>query len=296
MRVLLTGATGQVGRAIAAQLVGRHVVIGLSRKSVRATSPHEHVQATLGVEDAVRRIEKCVRPCEAIIHAAAAITGDLLGPALSLTNCLGTQQVLELALDWGKVPVIFLSSVPVVGCPRTIPITEEQPVAPRSVYHASKVFGEHLMEIAAQSGWRTASLRLTSPAGPGTPETRILGTFVRCALTGEPLRIAGRGTRRQNYVDVRDVAGAVEACLKAGAAGVYNIAAERATSNMDLAKTCVRVLHSSSLIELTGSTDPEDDVSWEVDISRARREFGYQPSFSVEDSIQALAREYHHPQ
>jgi len=296
MRILLTGATGQVGRAIGERLAEQHVVIGLSRMSVRAPSIHEHVQETLGSEGAVRRIKQLVQPCEAIIHAAAAISGDSRDPGLSLTNCWGTQQVVELAHDWSNVPVIFLSSVPVVGPPGRLPITEDRPVAPPSVYHASKVFGENLMAIAAQAGCRTASLRLTSPAGPGTPETRILGTFVRRALAGEPLRVAGRGTRRQNYVDVRDAAAAVEACLNSRAAGVYNIAGETAISNMDLATVCVRALQSSSPIELTGKTDPDDDVSWDVDISKARQAFGYQPRFGIEDSIRALAYEYDHPQ
>ena len=296
MRILLTGATGQVGRAIGAHLAARHVVIGVSRTPAARPSIHEIVQATLGSEDAVSRIERCVRPCEAIIHAAAAILGDPRDPALSLTNCLGTQQVVELAIDWSRVPVIFLSSVPVIGRPGRLPITEDRPVDPPSVYHASKVFGEHLMAIAARSGCRTASLRLTSPAGPGTPETRILGTFVRRALAGAPISIAGRGTRRQNYVDVRDIAAAVEASVNSGASGVYNVAGATSISNMDLAKTCVRVLQSRSVIELAGNADPEDDVSWDVDISKARREFGYEARFGIEDSIRALADEYDHPQ
>lgn len=296
MRILLTGATGQVGRAIGAHVAARHVVIGVSRAPASRPSIHEIIQATLGTEDAVSRIERGVRPCEVIIHAAAAILGDPRDPALSLTNCLGTQQVVKLAIDWGRVPVIFLSSVPVIGPPGRLPITEDRAVDPPSVYHASKVFGEHLMAIAARNGCRTASLRLTSPAGLGTPETRILGTFVRRALTGEPISLAGRGTRRQNYVDVRDIAAAVEACLNEGAAGIYNVAGETAISNMDLAKTCVRVLQSSSLIEFTGKDDPDDDVSWEVDISKARRELGYEPRFGIEDSIRALAHEYDHPQ
>lgn len=296
MRVLVTGATGQVGSAIGSHLAGRHSVIGLSRKSPPVGSIYEQVEAALGAEGAVRRVEQCVRPCDAIVHAAAAISGDPRDSAISLTNCLGTQQVVELALDWGNVPVIFLSSVPVIGRPGRLPITEDHPVAPPSIYHASKIYGEHLMAIAARNGCRTVSLRLTSPAGPGTPDSRILGRFVRQSLAGEALRLAGRGTRSQNYVDVRDIAAAVEGCLATGVTGVFNVAAQTVIANIDLAAACVRLLKSGSVVEFTGMADPEDDISWDVDISKARREFGYQPRFGIEDSIRALAHEYGYPQ
>jgi UDP-glucose 4-epimerase len=242
--------------------------------------------------DFVDRAMEGVQPCEAIIHAAAAMSHDLYDPALSVTNCLGTQQLLKLAAQWGSRQVIYLSGVPVIGRPRYHPIDEDHPAQPLTAYHASKLFGEHLMAIAEPSIGKTVTLRLTSPAGSGTPTTRILAAFVRRAMAGQPIKLLGRGTRRQNYVDVRDVAFAVEASLLTGVSGLYNIAATASISNLDLARACVEECSSSSAIEFDERPDPEEGITWEVTIAKAQRDFGYSPQFTVRDSIRALRDEY----
>jgi UDP-glucose 4-epimerase len=295
MRIFLTGATGQVGRAIAAFLAdSSHQVAGASRHFRPVPGLFEHVEACLGSEDAIDRIGKALQPCEAIVHTAASLSHDRYDPSISLTNCLGTQQIIKLANIWGAPQLVYISSVPVIGCPLQHPITEDHPTQPSTAYHASKLFGEHLMRLAEANGCRTASLRLTSPSGPGTPENRILAVFVRRALVAEPLQVLGRGTRRQNYVDVRDVAVAVGACLAKHASGVYNIAAAESISNSELAQTCIDELRSSASLDFVGKPDPEEGTVWDVSVSKACRELGYRPQFTIRDSIRAVALEQSH--
>lgn len=148
------------------------------------------------------------------------------------------------------------------------------------------------MYLANLSGCRAASLRLTSPAGPGTPEKRILSVFVRRALSNQTLEVPGRGTRKQNYVDVRDVAAAVGACLAKRASGLYNIASAESISNYDLALTCVDQLSSHSKVTFSETPDPEEGVSWDVSIAKARRDLCYQPQFTIDDSIRAIFHEH----
>jgi UDP-glucose 4-epimerase len=296
MRALLTGATGQVGRSIAAYLAAQgYEVVGASRRFTEPPGLVGHVEADLGSPDAVERIVRAVPACDGIVHAAAAISHDLYDPSISLVNCLGTQQIVKLAGIWGTRRLIYISSVPVIGRPLQHPITEEHPVHPLTAYHASKLYGEHLVRLAGTGQCSTVSLRLTSPAGPGTPENRILAVFVRRAMANQPIQVLGRGTRRQNYVDVRDVAAAVEACLRTEACGVYNIAAATSISNYDLARACTDTLASSSRVEYAGNPDPEEGVAWEVSIEKARRDFGYSPRCGIVDSIQATAHESNHP-
>lgn len=293
MKVLLTGATGQIGRAIAARLSRNgHVLIGISRGLSPVEGLSEHVQTCLGEGNAAKYITRKVLECEAIIHAAASLSHDLCDPSISLVNCLGTQQVIELAKIWGSSQLVYVSSLPVIGRPQYHPITEEHPVQPPTAYHASKLYGEHLMYVANFGGCRAVSLRLTSPAGPRTPDKRILSTFVRRALSNQPLEVLGRGTRKQNYVDVRDVAAAVEACITRRASGLYNIAAAESISNYSLAVTCVDELSSHSSVTFAEAPDPEEGVSWDVSIARARRDLCYQPQFTIRDSIRAISHEH----
>jgi nucleoside-diphosphate-sugar epimerase len=133
------------------------------------------------------------------------------------------------------------------------------------------------------------SLRISSPVGPETPRGRIFSEFVHKAVHGEPLVLAGTGGRRQNYVDVRDVAAAVAQCVKSDVQGVFNVAGAASVSNLELAESCIRTLSSTSTFSFSGAPDAEENVRWDVSIERARAAFGYVPACSIEDSILAAA-------
>ena len=150
------------------------------------------------------------------------------------------------------------------------------------------------MRLAGREGIVTTSLRLTSPVGPRMPSDRILSVFVREALDGAPLLLARRGTRRQDYSDVRDVAAAVASCLRERAAGLFNIAAGQSTSNLELAERCRRLVGSLSEIRFTGVDDPDEGVNWDVSIAKARRRFAYHPQFTLDHSILAVAHDHAH--
>ena len=90
-------------------------------------------------------------------------------------------------------------------------------------------------------------------------------------------------------MDVRDLAIAVETCLTRHASGVYNVASAESISNYELARPCVDELHSSSKIDFSGKPDPEEGTRWDVSISKAHRDFGYSPQFTIRDSIWAIA-------
>ena len=288
MRVLVTGAGGHVGAAVAERLVaGRHDVVALSRRRSPVAAA-QVVRADIAERREVERLAD-EPPCEAIVHAAAAIGSDPSDSEITRANCLGTQHVLWLAERWSCRQFVFTSSIQVVGRPRAVPIDEEHALDPPTAYHATKLFGERLVALAGRRGMAASTLRLTAPIGPGMADGRILSVFVRRALAGAPLDVAGSGTRRQDYVDVRDVADAVALALDGAPVGVLNVGSGRAVSNRELAERCVRALGSASEVRLGATTDTEEGVSWEVSIARASGALGYAPRRSLEDSIVDLA-------
>ncbi len=293
MRVLVSGASGHVGGAIAQHLLeAGHEVVGLSRRLTRSSRTlTTAIAADIGREGFACVLAAENPRCDGIVHAAAALNKGLFEPAISLTNALGTQQMLELARHWKVESFVFISGVTVIGHPRESPITEEHPAVPLTAYHASKLYGEHLTRLGASDDMAAVSLRLTAPVGPGMPENRILSVFVRRALAGEPIELAGRGTRVQDYVDVRDVARATELSLTRRATGVLNIGSGSCVSNLDLARTCVRVLGSSSDVMFSGVEDREEGLRWEVSVARAREMIGYAASEPLESSIRSVAHD-----
>ncbi len=285
MRVLVTGSTGFVGSDIAARLREEgHTVVGASRRS----ATNGDVSVDLRDVDVVRKILEGVEPCGAIVHAAASLNTDPDASSISLANCWGTQAVLAVARAWSVARVVYISSIGVIGSPVTVPITEDHPTVPTTTYHASKLFGEYLVRILATEGIPAASLRISSPVGQAMPGRRIFSVFVERAMRCEELVITGRGTRRQNFVDTRDVSGAVIQCIERGSSGTFNIGGPAGVSNVELARTCVDVLGSSSLIRFSGA-DPADGSSWDVSWERAAQTFGYLPKYSLAESIRSIA-------
>jgi len=291
MKVLVTGISGLIGSAIGAHLRATgHEVFGLSR---RAAGCANDIAAELGSEAFVEEVANRIPCCERIVHAGASLDKHLAAPSIALTNCLGTQQILALAARWGGIPVVYVSSVGVIGRPRMTPITENHPTAPASSYHASKLFGEHLMTLASEHGIPTASLRITAPIGPAMPAGRIVPVFIRRALDGQPIEVSGKGARRQDYVDVRDVACGVAACLAKPQMGtLLNIGSGRSISNLDLARLCVQLCSSRSQVCFSGAADPEESNSWDVSIGCARERIEYSPAYSLENSIRGIAEVY----
>lgn len=292
MRILVTGSSGHVGGTIARHLSeAGHEVVGVSRRlNSQTRSLSRALSIDLGQPDAARRIASEQAPCQAIVHAAASLETDPAAPSLSLTNGLGTQQALDLARRWEASSLVYISGVTVIGRPRQLPVDEQHPTHPGSAYLASKLYGEHLVGLPVGGATARSVLRLSAPIGPGMDGRRILPTFIERALAGEPLELAGRGTRGQDYVDVRDVSRAVEQAIELRAEGTFNVASGRCITNRELAETCVRELTSSSEVTFTGAADPDDAVRWEVSIERAQGQLGYRPQYTLEESIADLAR------
>lgn len=280
MRVLLTGATGFVGRALHAALGSAHEVVPAAR-SVEAP---RGVRLDLADSEACDAALSALAACDVIVHAAAHIAMTPFDPAVVRVNALGAQTVARWAETWGAY-VVYLSSIQVIGAPRQHPITEEHPTRPRTTYHAAKLFGEHVLLNTA----RGCALRLTAPVGVDMPGNRILPVFARRAAAGEPLVLAGEGRRRQDYVHVDAVVDAVARCITHRPAGVFNLGSGVSISNRELAERCIALLGSRSQITFSGQPDPEEANHWDVSVGKARDAFGYTPLGDLDALIRALA-------
>lgn len=290
MRVLLTGVTGFVGKTIAGRLLAQgHEVIGLhaSPRPSCVSEDIEDIILDIGHYPQVEALLGRLVPCDAVVHAAASLDMNLFATKVPHSNCAGLQNMLWLASLW-RSRFVFLSSLPVIGSPRVLPITESHPTSPQTAYHASKLFGEQLVHLAQAQGVKGVSLRLTAPVGPSMPKERLLPVLLARAARHQPLLLSGAGTRKQNYIDVRDIASAVDLCLahdRQDLMGVFNIAARVCISNLALARRCIERTKSSSDIVLNNWGDPQEGLVWDVSIEKARRELGFEPCFDIEDAI-----------
>lgn len=292
--VLISGSNGFIGHHVATYFAGRGwTVLGLGRKSIAATPEYvmQYISCVLGEYDTLVKLKQMIsdKNIDVIVHLAADMRKEPYATDVIRANCIGTQQLLELAHDFGIPVMLQLSSLPVIGTPCIHPIMENHPLRPQTVYHITKCMNELQLQYAAQHyGMRTAWLRISAPLGIGMNEHTIFPTFVKNALVGKPLCLYGNGSRQQDYIYVKDIAKALYlAAINPSVRGCYNLTGgdELLISNKELAATCIRVLNSNSSIEYVDALDPSDNEIWDASIERAVNDFGFQPCATLEDVI-----------
>lgn len=224
--ILITGATGFVGRNLCTYLAERRYLL---RALVRPSSDHAFLEAQ-GVERVWGDIRDpnaaaaAMEGCGAVIHGAALFRFWGRREDFWATNVEGTRHLLEAACRAGVSRFVHISTIAVVGKPPAdTPITEETPCQPQDAYQESKLAAERLaLAFWLEHGLPVIVLRPGAIYGPwGCYAFNRL--FIEDPLKGLALRVHG-GRHVTFPVFVRDVAWAAEAALTGGRPGeVYNV-------------------------------------------------------------------------
>ncbi len=289
-KILVTGINGFIGRNIPAKLLQNHHIIGTGRQdNQRRSDLTEYIQCELGNDAFIPSILQHHNTIDTIIHCAASLTGN---NEILKANCKGIIQIAELAKKSNTKKIIFLSSIPVIGRPLYIPVTEEHPLFPQTVYHSSKIFGENILNTLQKDNIQIIILRIPSPIGIGMDSSKIFSVFVSRCIKNLDINLTGEGKRIQNYIDAIDIWQAVSLCLAYNKNNIFNIAQDTSYSNLELAKLCIQETHSKSKICFTGQKDAEEDKKWIIDITKAQKELNFKPQISIQTSIKNLAQYY----
>lgn len=291
--ILVTGAAGLIGNAVRDQLEARGAEV-IAIDQVAATSEgRELIQCDL---TDIHRLHAVVhrREVSGIIHCGA-YSGPMVARdnpyAIVQVNVLGTANVLELARIRGIPRFVFCSSTSAYGDTPKGPVSEDVPLAPTSVYGASKVAGEQLVSsYSNQHGTDGVSLRLSWVYGPRRKTDCLIRTMIEDALRARPTRISwGRDFFRQ-YIHIDDATAALVSALEKGSLPrrVYTVTGGTYVTLGDIGEVVRRVLPSAD-IQLEPGPDPVDDVQEEFDISAARRDLGFQPRQSLENGVRQYA-------
>ena len=123
-------------------------------------------------------------------------------------------------------------------------------------------------------------------------QKNYLSMLLDCCMNQLPIEIYGRGSRVQNYIDVRDVSDFVADVLQENINGVYLIAGKKSVSNLKLAYLCRELTGSASKIRLGKMPDPADDIKWIISCEKAEREAGFSPGYTLEQTIRWVSEEW----
>lgn len=291
-KVLITGAAGFIGVYVTKHLLAQGYEVTALTNSSKLDLHSERlsvIEADICDKEFVKKVSGEIGECQTVVHLAADIRVPGDGQTITV-NCLGTYHMAELANEVGADRFIYLSSMPVIGRPINIPITEEHPAHPETLYHITKLAGEGIVDHVCAAAMKKMILRIPSPVGRGMRQNVFLYRMLEQCRKGQNILLYGEGGRVQNYVDVRDIAEAVGLSAAVAAEGLFLIGGE-SISNLRLAEKCIARARADVQICFAGVEDSAESDRWEISGEKARTALGYTPRYTLDDTIDWICGE-----
>lgn len=299
MRIVITGGAGFLGSHLSETLLeAGHEVVVFDNFVTGRKSNVSHLlpnpKFTLHEHDVIKPFEVDAHVDGVLHFASPASPVDYLEKPIEtlLVGSDGTRNALDLAERHGARFVIASTSE-VYGDPLVHPQTEEywgnvNPVGPRSVYDEAKRYAEALtMAYRTSRGVNTGIVRIFNTFGPRMrpDDGRAIPNFVRQALAGESVTVAGDGSQTRSICYVDDLVNAiVRMLLTTQDAGPINIGNPYEISMLDLARWIVDLTDSSSTITLIERPTDDPNVR-KPDITRAQHVLGWSPKVGPQEGL-----------
>jgi UDP-glucose-4-epimerase GalE len=310
MAVLVTGGAGYIGSHTVALLAQqqREVVVldslELGTKSRIGTVPFFH--GNISDERLIEKICKKHNITEVIHFAAYKAVGESMEQPLRYysNNVGGTIDLVRALLANGVERMVFSSSAAVYGNPTSVPVTEDSPLLPESVYAETKAVMERFLASCDEIGMRSVSLRYFNAAGASSDSSigedwsmsQNLVPLVMKAILGfsGPLNVFGNdyptpdGTCIRDYIHVEDLA---DAHIKAldylelgGASLACNVGTGRGTSVLEVIDIAEQV-SGRKVPHVVTSRRAGDPTSVYADPTLVRALLGWKATRDLRDII-----------
>ena len=208
----------------------------------------------------------------------------------------GTRRALEFARESGARRFLFTSSGAIYGRqPLELEHVPEEycgapdPSDPHTAGAEAKRAAEMLCAVHAGGALEPTIARCFTFIGPGLPLDGkfAAGNFIRDALAGGPIVVAGDGTPVRSYLYAADLAGWLWTILLRGRAGAaYNVGSEEAVSIVDLARRVASCASRPVQVRVAGAaTRGGGGDRYVPSTARARTELGLEPTVGLDAAI-----------
>lgn len=312
--ILITGGAGFIGSHLAERLLSEgyrvRVIDDLSTGNRSHLSRAERDPRFEFMEARVStcsQLESWVREAAFVYHLAAAVGVELVvnSPIYTIENNLHeTEALLEIASRHG-VPVLLASTSEVYGKSgkEAFAETDDLLIGPPKLgrwrYACSKLMDEFLaMAYNQERHLPVLITRLFNTVGPRQTGRygMVLPRFIQAAQAGHPLRVYGDGSQSRCFCYVMDTIEALVRLQRCPAAQgeVFNIGSTEEISILNLARTVIQTLHSSSSIEYVSYDQAyapgfEDMHRRKPVVDKLERAIGFRPTTSLEQIIRLTA-------
>jgi nucleoside-diphosphate-sugar epimerase len=287
-KVLLTGATGFIGRHCVEPLLTRGY-------DVHAVSSHAQTGGAAGVTwhranllrpgDAAALLAE-VRPDELLHLAWYVVPGKLISASENFDWVASSLDLVRQFAERGGTRVVTAGSGYEYDWNYGYCSERLTPAVPNTVYGACKQALNLLVQsLAAQAKLSAAWGRVFFLYGPWEHPDRLVSSVSRSLLDGQPARCS-HGRQIRDYMHVQNVADGLVALLDSRVEGVVNVSSGEATSLREIVLTIGRLLDRPDLIQLGAIPARANDTPLVVgDNTRLVSEVGWTPRFDLEAGL-----------
>ena len=317
MKILVTGAAGFIGAFTSKQFIEQgHQVIGIDNLNdyydialkhgrlewLNKLDGFEFIQTEIADRDALNKVF-ADHKFDRVVHLAAqaGVRYSIENPhAYADSNLVAFVNILEACRHNKIEHLVYASSSSVYGLNSKIPYaTSDRVDHPVSLYAATKKSNELMAHTYSHLyGLPTTGLRFFTVYGPwGRPDMAYF-SFTKKILAGETIDVYNHGKMQRDFTYIDDIVKGVIGCLDKPPAeqngrrhAIYNIGNNRSEDLMHFIGVLEQSLGQKAEIDFQ-PMQPGDVKETYADIEATRRDFGFEPSTTIDEGLPRLVAWY----
>lgn len=287
--VLVTGHTGFIGSNLVPHLESNgYNVIGISNNAKKSHLKQIHKDITkISASDIKENISH-------IIHLAAITDVDYCqkNPQKCFEiNVIGTQKILDIGRK-KQAKFMFLSSSHVFGKPHKIPILEDDPKKPLSIYGGSKLSAEILCELYSKNfGMDISIIRLFSVFGIKNHGNDVVSKIISQLEHQNTIKL-GNTFPKRDFIHIDDVITALTIVMKkTNGFHTYNVGTGTSHSILQVCNLLAKLSGKKILVKSVKDVSRKIDIKNIVSDSSKIQKLGWKPNITLNKGISNLLQE-----
>lgn len=301
-RVLVTGGAGFIGSELVRQLAASDRVVAVDnlangRVENVADLPSDRFRLVVAdIRDLVA-MREVMTGVDVLFHLAClGVRHSIHSPAENHdVNAAGSLQLLTLARETGVRRFVYVSTSEVYGTAQWVPMTEQHPTFPTTVYGASKLAGEcYARAFHSSYGLETVVVRPFNTYGPRCHHEgdsgEVIPKFLLRCLAGQPMFIFGDGTQTRDFIYVSDTARGIRLAADAdNAVGeTVNLGSGGELTISALAREIASIAGRPDAAVVHDVPRPGDVLRLCADSAKARTLLGFAPTIGLREGLMKL--------